>query len=470
MSIQKMEMSPPLTPGTGAKTIKRELSDERLLPHPCMKCTARFPTGSKLLQHMREEHAEFSDNRQPSVPSPPSDNERFRNTTAICPMCHQDCQTRRKLMTHLEVDHKDDNDHDEEPQIKYIRISNDDENKKILEQLKQQTDNVAGPFITPVAGSQSNNVMQNLLKAIGGGSKAPSSGKMEAKSSTKFQYKCFWCDASYRKRGKLMDHIDNLHKHNKQAEKQISGSLEDSKPMNGSHHMGMMGHNSSLDRRNSIGVPQFIPGLPPFHSMTKQSIANTANHVPQHPTTCTSMRPKSAGPCSFTLSGSLTAKPKLPAKENKKPEACQFFMTKKENPLANINSNPITASFRVTHERRRSSVPNLFDTSSPPFGFPFRNPYSTMATAAMQQRYLMSQMRAPAAMMPPAPFYATQMPLMLPGTGSTDYLLNQTQQMLEHQTSSQAQFFAHMNAFAQNSPLARPKNPESPLDLTKSYL
>lgn len=462
MSTQKMEMSSLLPMGAGERnSIKREYLDERMLPHPCIRCTARFPTGSKLLQHMREDHPTIQHVRPGmplNAPSPPRDNDRFINTTAICPMCQRDCQSRKKLMRHLEIDHKED---EEEPQLKVIRLTGDDQNKqKLLEQFQQQSENVAGPFITPVR-SQSN-MVQNLLKAIGTGNKTAPHVKVESKSASKLQYKCFWCDASYRKRGKLMDHIDNLHKHNKQAENKMSGSLEDSKPQGGQQPMSMMGHNTSLDRLNAVGVPQFIPGLPPFHALSKQSITGT-NQLSQHPTT--SIRPKSNGPCSFTLSGSLTPKPKPPAKENPKPDSCTFFMTKKENPLANIKSNPITAGLR-TGDRRRSSLPNLFDTSSSPYGFPYGMlPQNPMAAAAsMHQRLFMSQMRPP--MMHPSQFYSQRVPMMMPG--STDYLLNQTQQMLEHQTS-QAQMFARINAMAQTSPL-RPKNPESPLDLTKSYL
>lgn len=440
------------SPGSGMNiNLKKEYSDERLLPVPCCKCDARFPTSNKMLQHMKERHAETGDA------------DRYQNTIATCPFCKHDCQTRKKLMQHLAMEHKDEED---EPPVKVIRISTHERNQQqIFEHLKQQQQRprdgiVGGPFVTP--GPSENNIMvQNLLHAIGNGGKGSANVKVETKVPTKNQYKCFWCDASYRKRGKLMDHIDNLHKHNKQAENKMSGSMEDTKPL-GSQHSNVMGLNPAVDRM-SVNMSSFLPGMR-FPSISHQQVAvsTSAFTPPSAPTV--SRKPKSKGTCSFTLSGSLTTRTKAPVKENEKPVVCQFFLSKKENPLANIKSNPVTNTIRAMSGMRRSSLPNLFDTSSPPYGFPYGMlPPSSMATA-MQQSYLMS-MRAP--MMHPSPFYAPRMPLMMPG--SSDYLLNS--QMLEHhsQNSQQAQFFARMSAMAQTSPLARPKNPESPLDLTKSY-
>lgn len=142
------------------------------------------------------------------------------SSLAKCPYCVTVCSTRKELMRHLDVEHDDGDDAETEPELKIVRV--DDASKhKFLGQL--QTERLTGN-----ATLQPNrfSIVNNLLHALE--SKDGSSGLLSlpgtndgiklSTTSIKLQerkYRCFWCDASFRKRGKLMDHIDMFHKANK---------------------------------------------------------------------------------------------------------------------------------------------------------------------------------------------------------------------------------------------------------------
>lgn len=139
-------------------------------------------------------------------------------SAAKCPFCEVDCGTRKKLMRHLEVEHQDV-DGEIEPELKIVRLENNSE-EKLFSGLNKDKDSEAEIQAKKVT------IVSNLLNTIGskeGRSKVNvpgTSGTIEVSAtSIKFperRYKCFWCEASFRKRGKLMDHIDMFHKANKQ--------------------------------------------------------------------------------------------------------------------------------------------------------------------------------------------------------------------------------------------------------------
>lgn len=449
--------------------VKKEY-DERKLSHTCFQCSARYPNSGMLVQHMREEHSSFVQQATSKIhraadKSAPADTDKYKNTIATCPFCQLDCQTRKKLMLHLQLEHKDDNEHEDEPKVKVIRI--DEQNKhKLLEQLSNNHGSVAGPFLTP--GVAESNMVQSFLKAMGSSNNnlCNVSNKVDssktAAANSKQQYKCFWCEASFRKRGKLMDHIDTLHKHNKQQNQDEADMLNMDDP---SKSLSVRG--SQLSNQRSAAVAQLdLPPLP-YLSVSPFAPSSINGALPGRSHTESKPPPSTVSKCSFTLNGSLTNKPKTIARENTPPSnVCKFYLGKKDNPMTNVKTN--FADRAIRDNNRRYSLPNVFDGSSPAsYSFPYSMlPSNPLAAAAMQHNYMMNIRPQ---LMNATPFYSARIPMVLP---SSDYLVNHSSPMLDHtQTTQQqqAQFLATISAMAQMSPLARPKASESPLDLTKSF-
>lgn len=430
----------------GFRHVKQE-HEGRLLTHTCPHCSVRYPNSGSLVQHINAEHLSFVTQANSKIARVGDQklqlaaDEKYKNTIATCPFCQHDCQTRKKLMMHLQTEHKDDNDHDHDEESKPSSV-------KIVR--------IEGPFVTP--GASESNVVQNLIKVISGTNGNITNGNTKIdKSSAKLQYKCFWCDASFRKRGKLMDHIDTLHKHNKQQSQMQADMLntEDLKPLNvrplPSRHM------------QQIDIPSFLPVLPLG--------TNVLPHGHRSPYTVDSKpQTSNAGSCSFTLAGSLTKKSKPQTQENTPPNMCKFYLGKKGNPLASKVASVVDST--LAQHSRRFSLPNLFDNvNTSTFNFSNRMLSPTTMTAALQHSYMMNIRPQ---LMNATQFYAPRMPLMMP---SSEYLLNHAHPSLalnQQPTSQQVQLLARMNAAAvQRSPLAtsRPKtSSESPLDLTKNYI
>lgn len=434
----------------------KDVRNDRQLTHTCFRCSARYATSMAMIQHMREEHSEYV--AQPATRHEVGmEGDRYNNTIATCPYCQLDCQTRKKLMRHLALQHRDA-DQEEPPNVKLIRL--DDENKhKLLEQLSQNQA-VTGPFVTPEATESK--MVQNLLKVIGTNSNGLPNGshKMENKSTTKLQYKCFWCEASFRKRGKLMDHINSLHKHNKQqnqAEAEMLSMDDPHKPLHGRHHH-LISH-----RPNGISQMELPPYLS-YNGAGPHSLPHRSHH--HHLIPMQEIKPVASNQskCSFKLAGSLANKGKtLKQEEAPLQNNCKFYFGKKDNPLANVKISHNHRHLRDSNQRRYS-LPNMIDeaSTSSPYNFPYSMlPHNPMAAAMQQHNYNMMNIRPQ--MMNSTPFYAPRMPMIMPGS---EYMMNPM--MDRHNQTSQAQFIARMNAMAQMSPLARPKPTESPLDLTKS--
>lgn len=455
-----------MTSSSWTGTVKEEFDEKQYTGSQntfrCSHCSGRYPNSRLLVQHMHAEHlhsveARIAQARMAGVSekvTSQSNNEKYKNSTAICPFCHYDCHTRKKLMRHLEVEHKDDNEQDG-PNLKVIRIESLDEGKKkdLLSQLSN-----TGPFVTP--NSSQSKIVQNLLKAFGTSSSTFNTGssKVDNKTTNKLPYKCFWCEASFRKRGKLMDHIDTLHKDNKQQNQAEADRLSVSDPNKSPFSRPMLNHHSmSLSQ---LDIPKYSSGILGFMPMA--SPIQHRSPLPEYKS--------STNKCSFTLVGSLISKPNQPTEEPIRSNICKFYLRKKDNPLAQLNHR-IEMGENKLNPTTLSLPPNMLESrgnSTSQFNFPYRmmQPASTMA-AAMQQTYMIN-MRSP--LLDATQFYAPRMPMMIP---SSDYLVNPSQAMLEHQSqsTSQAQLFARMNhVLAQMSPLTQPKSSESPLDLTKSHI
>ena len=412
------------------KRVKEEYGD-RQLTHTCPHCSKRYPNSSKLIQHMNEEHISFVRQTETRIvrAGDISEGERYHNTVATCPYCKQDFQTRKKFMMHLETAHKEDEEQqDEGPKVKVIRVD--------------------GPFVTP--GATESKVVQNLLNAIGGtanrNTSNGSASKLDSAPPAKLQYKCFWCEASFRKRGKLMDHIDSLHKHDKTTEMAQKISQED---LSKSH-----GRQIATNHMSHLDVPK-------VHAILGGS-QRSPQSMDSKPST------SSSPSCSFTLIGSLSRRFKPPSQPETTPTSiCKFYLGKKDNPLANSKASQRESG--ASHaDARRYSLPGIFDESNNSYNFPYGMLSANQMTAAMQ-RSLMMSMRPQ--LLNATQFYApSRMPLLMPGS---EYMLNHANPGLDPHSSQHAQLFARLSAMAQMSPLgtSRSKTPsESPLDLTKSFI
>lgn len=184
------------------------------MTHKCFKCSEKFKTSAELVLHMRESHSSFVKDAQEKIDhAKQRSNQNRPNYASTCQYCNTDYQTRKKLMAHLECEHKDNepDDEAEEPQVKIVRLSG--EHEQFMQELKIQTSSTNPSSSGP-------KLVEQLLNAIENEETQDQNSKMRVTASTvKFpekRYKCFWCEASFRKRGKLMDHIDMFHKANKQ--------------------------------------------------------------------------------------------------------------------------------------------------------------------------------------------------------------------------------------------------------------
>ena len=194
------------------------------MSHKCFQCDLRFLSSGGLVGHMREAHSSFvkdtqekiDKSKQLSVAAKPDG----AKTAAVCPFCKLQCVTRKNLMRHLEFEHKDDEVEDE-PQVKIVRFNTD--KSGVIRSLNSQ-------ITQPVVDASDPVLVQNLLRALEASSSA---GLLDNKLKLppaeikipERKYKCFWCEASFRKRGKLMDHIDMFHKDQTEME---AGSLSKS--------------------------------------------------------------------------------------------------------------------------------------------------------------------------------------------------------------------------------------------------
>ena len=197
------------------------------MTHKCFKCERRFATSGAMVQHMKEDHSSFvEDAKQKIDRSQEISFEEKRSSenyvaTAKCPFCTVDCVTRRKLMHHLSVEHEDEEEDSElEPELKIIRVENDTDDQLLGQLRKEQDDN------NIISTEKKSSIVNDLLDVLSTDKEKkevsiPGTDTTVKVSATSFKfpekrYRCFWCDACFRKRGKLMDHIDMFHKDNKQ--------------------------------------------------------------------------------------------------------------------------------------------------------------------------------------------------------------------------------------------------------------
>lgn len=441
------------------------------LTHSCFRCSERFSNSGLLVQHIKENHTSFVEHPPSSNMPRPSDmadrdSSPYRNAIATCPYCGHDCLTRKKLMLHLELEHKDVNDSEEEPRLKYIRLNS-----------------------SPQASSDSN-VVRNLLQTIGPQNTnvaSTSIAKTESKpSNNRLQYKCFWCEASFRKRGKLMDHIDTLHKHNKQQNQVEAEMLSLDDPTRQLNRLPPSTFSSNMFRPPSLAGYHHSSGSTSAQSTSSVSSISTTHQNSfistvsraDNPVTETKNK-QSSNLCSFNLLGSLKPTDKPKNVETTPVNLCKFYLGKKGNPIANTRLTPTMktavnfhpGSSTAANSNRRYSLPNMLEGASNgiaalsnyPYHYRLMSPANTMA-AAMQQSYLFG-MRPP--MFPQSFYQPSSMPMMLPPTPCTTALADRSQTSPRQQT---AQFLNRMNTLNHNIRSSGTAHSDSPLDLTKSYL
>lgn len=197
------------------------------MTHKCFRCEQRFESSGQLVRHMQKDHPTFVQDAKDKIDRSKEQYARtFINTAATCPYCKVDCHTRKKLMKHLE-EHKDEPD-EETAELKIIRITNESKTS-LLDEFNGAS--ASGSATAPVMANNSPTFVQNLIRAAMETDPAKiSSAKIKVSSTSlkllERKYKCFWCDTSFRKRGKLMDHIDMFHKASKDQSELEAGLLQ----------------------------------------------------------------------------------------------------------------------------------------------------------------------------------------------------------------------------------------------------
>lgn len=433
-----------------SKKIKTEAAMSTHLPHSCFKCSARFANSGQLVQHMKEQHSSFVVHAKPraaiSPPPPPHTAEKdepttsssLKNTIATCPFCRQDCLTRKKLMKHLELEHKDDNDQDEEPDVKVLHM-NDQNQHTILDQTHSQ-DSVTNSH----KPAHDSSAAQALLKS----SSSSSAAKGEGRIAAKLQYKCFWCDASFRKRGKLMDHIDSLHKQSKH-QNQVEAEMLNYDDSGKVAYRPATSQTASAPFTQSPAPVERAGALPfgPSDIMFKGRPHTVTNN------------------CSFLVMGPFTASKKIKL-DTTVPNMCKFYYGKRGNPIANMRIAQQHQQHKMAvgcNNSRRYSLPtSLENTMTGPYGIPLRMmPTQSSMASAMQHSYMFG-MRPRHAFIP-APFYP--MPMMLPGADCVAAV--RPNSYPDHRQSPSPQTLIRMANFTSLNHVN--KVADGPLDLSKGY-
>ena len=213
-------------------------STSGMMTHKCVKCEQRFPSSRAMLQHMRSSHTSFVTSTEQKIDTFQEDSlqEKARcklpTSASICSYCNLDCGNRRKLKRHIDLNHIEGVDQEIHPDLKHIRLQDsslDDEPKKLKKPAAIIQEKPSKPIKNPDVGKQktkNTEVEKGKTNKTTEKSKAAKDNKQTGKDSegekpnpttTKAEkrYKCFWCSTSFRKRGKLMDHIDMFHKDSK---------------------------------------------------------------------------------------------------------------------------------------------------------------------------------------------------------------------------------------------------------------
>lgn len=194
-----------------------------------------------MLKHMRESHTSFVTSTEQKIDKTFTDSIKEKALSnrpincSICAYCNLDCQNRRKLRTHIALNHKDD-DGEVLPDLKHIRLERNPldydlkKGKKGLADADQVKPSRAKSTDTDKVRTGKRRDSEKAKAA-----RTSQNGKQETERETKEKdskatatttastsrgaiekrYKCFWCKTSFRKRGKLMDHIDMFHKDSK---------------------------------------------------------------------------------------------------------------------------------------------------------------------------------------------------------------------------------------------------------------
>ncbi|KAF6041597.1 hypothetical protein EB796_000110 [Bugula neritina] len=375
-----------------------------------------------MVKHMRESHSAFVENAQMKIDR--SEENSFEakkaaqsvNTAAQCPECKLDCRTRKKLVRHMETDHKETG---AEPEVKIIRLEKDSKDKLIDEIQKEQLQD-------HTLHAQKTKVVNNLIHAV-----AAKDGKSEvvlpetkktiqvsATSIKLSRYRCFWCDMSFRKRGKLMDHINLFHKMSleqteieaelihisvvendakkattavstkeKKVEKRVEKKAE--KKVKEHHPTSKKGH-----AKHSSKKKQKVPAAMKQSSVYKHSVSLDCPETPNNKV------------CSFTLVGSIREvsrilqKRRFSSESDKAKDSCIFFNRKKDDPIppAAPVEPPKPPTPKETAAITNSYHPNFTSIFSPPQSKFYHSSNSGMHVAAATSMRMQSLLPGPKSM------------------------------------------------------------------------
>lgn len=391
-------------------------------------------------------------------------------------------------MRHLE-EHKDlEPEPEEETELKIIQITN--ENKKsLLEQFDGEKAGSSGSGSgTMATTANSPTFVRNLIRAIESDPAKIASSKIKVSSTSlklsERRYKCFWCDTSFRKRGKLMDHIDMFHKANK--------------------------HQTELEAELLQGVSRDTSVFEPEKS---KPTTNRQSNVSSLSSSVSSSNNKStAGKDSGTTRSKSCEKPAHPAPPKPKKRCCLFNMVGSIREEFKVRSQPIAATkppckfyfgscgdlperkdadpepsrspspacfaaldavspFSPTHVRQFRST-SISSNSSQPLSSPQTHAPSSAAaqfskfshrdtsfqpaTHPFRQQPQLGTRNQPLAQ-PLFPHMSYYMP-------ASDLYLNQQHNMIIEQQRSQLQYLSYMQSLVSQNAV----DPNRPLDLSKA--
>ena len=436
------------------------------MTHKCFQCEKRFESSAQLVKHMQEAHSTFVKDAKDKIDRSKEQYSRsFANTAATCPYCKVDCHTRKKLMRHLD-EHKD-LEPEEETELKIIRITNESKSS-----LLNHFDGDKPGAATVAASSDGNpTFVQNLIRAIEGDPTKIGNSKIKVSSTSlklpERRYKCFWCDTSFRKRGKLMDHIDMFHKANKDQSELEAVLLQGaSMPQENTKSKPAAVKHSNSSSTSSHYSDSKNGGKETIITRSKSCDKPVSSQAKQKKQTC-----------SFSVAGSIRESSKVVPKEKavEKLFVCKFYFGNSGASSVETQQSPkdleskispavpstepsvLAASFSPSHFRQLRSTSmssnNSLPLSSPQTNVPPSRQAPTHPFGHAPQMPIQSH--------PLSQSVFPHMPYYVP---ASDLYLNQQHNLLMEQQRSQLQYLSYMQSLASQSAAI---DPNRPLDLSK---
>jgi len=456
------------------------------MTHKCPKCDQKFMTSALQVLHMREVHSAFVESAQLKIDAAKigvsvkslQAMQQHKSTgdftqNAICPFCKYDCMTKKKLMRHLEVEHKGEDEEEDEPEVKVIQVA-DDRKRRILNSFRNET--------SSSSSSRDPALVQNLLEAFENDKKSQAL-RMSANSLrlTEKRYKCFWCEASFRKRGKLMDHIDMFHKANLQATEVEAEMLHggpfatqmfEERPMVKLAYSGANSTSQNIVRPPaSVQVAPVTSAIPATITSQPQPRAQPRTAVKRRSITTPAFDPppekvpRLKQLCPFTLLGSLIEvhRTRLHSPEPPRPQNCVFVVRSKlvskiDTKTTQVKSVPSIANSHAVRERNQNRC--IADTS-----VSFSTPPQLLSNSVRLPVPPPQPSPHQSPILPPAvyPFFGGMQQLRIPISlyGAQMALLRPVHSELFHTDSS-----VMGEMLRRQRPISRNFDPDAPLDLT----